>query len=137
MATVTFYEKPDCINNARQKRLLEAAGHRVIARNLLQEPWTCDRLRPFFAGLPVPQWFNPTAPAIATGRVVPTQLDADAALALMVLDPLLIRRPLLEVGGDRRAGFDPEAIARWIGLTIATPDLDLETCPRSAALRRS
>ncbi|WP_035984795.1 ArsC/Spx/MgsR family protein [Leptolyngbya sp. KIOST-1] len=136
MATITFYEKPGCINNTRQKRLLEAAGHRVNAHNLLLEPWTCDRLRPFFAGLPVPQWFNTTAPAITTGLVVPTQLDAEMALELMVLDPWLIRRPLLEVEGDCRVGFDPDAIDRWIGLTDAPPTPDLETCPRLTTLRR-
>lgn len=136
MVTVNFYEKPGCINNARQKALLQASGHHVIAHNLLIEPWTPERLSVFFEGLTVAQWFNATAPAITTGMVVPTQLDADTALELMVLDPLLIRRPLLEVGGDRRVGFDPEAIARWIGLTPTTPDLDLETCPRSATLRR-
>ncbi|WOD40108.1 hypothetical protein [Nodosilinea sp. E11] len=133
MATVTFYEKPDCINNTRQKRLLEAAGHQVIARNLLLEPWTCDRLRPFFAGLPVPQWFNTTAPAITIGLVVPGWLDADMALELMVLDRCLIRRPLLEVGDQRCAGFDLALIDQWLGLTPGalspTIPLDLETCP--------
>ena len=37
MATITFYEKPGCINNTRQKKLLEAAGHQVVAKNLLTE----------------------------------------------------------------------------------------------------
>ena len=32
MATVTFYEKPGCVTNARQKRMLEAAGHTVVAQ---------------------------------------------------------------------------------------------------------
>jgi len=48
MATVTFYEKPGCINNTRQKKLLAAAGHQVVALNLLTEAWQPDRLRPFF-----------------------------------------------------------------------------------------
>lgn len=136
MAIVNFYEKPGCINNTRQKALLRAAGHHVIAHDLLREPWTPERLYLFLRELAVEQWFNPTARAITTGLVVPSQLDADTALELMVRDPLLIRRPLLEVGGDRQVGFDPAAIDRWIGLTVATPAPDLETCPRSAALRR-
>jgi hypothetical protein len=37
MATITFYEKPGCINNTRQKKLIAAAGHQVIAKNLLTE----------------------------------------------------------------------------------------------------
>ncbi|NJL49831.1 MAG: hypothetical protein HC929_23525 [Leptolyngbyaceae cyanobacterium SM2_5_2] len=139
MTTVLFYEKPGCINNTRQKALLKAAGHRVIARNLLLEAWTCDRLRPFFADLSVTQWFNTAAPAITTGLVVPRWLDADLALELMVLDPLLIRRPLMQVGNQHRVGFDPEAIDQWIGLKTTQPlplapslSEDLETCPHAA-----
>lgn len=71
MATVNFYEKPGCINHTRQKALLQASGHQVIAHNLLVEPWTPERLYPFVAGLPVAQWFNTTARAITTGLVVP------------------------------------------------------------------
>ena len=48
MATVTFYEKPGCINNTRQKKLLAAAGHQVVAKNLLTEVWQAERLRAFF-----------------------------------------------------------------------------------------
>jgi nitrogenase-associated protein len=132
MATITFYEKPGCVNNTRQRSLLEAAGHRVIARNLLIEPWTCDRLRLFFADLPVPQWFNTTAPAITTGLVVPNGLDADIALELMVLDPLLIRRPLIEVGDQRWVGFDLAVMERWLRPPDTQPHPDLETCPQSA-----
>ena len=117
MATVNFYEKPGCINNTRQKALLQASGHQVIAHNLLLELWTPARLYPFFEGLAVAQWFNTTARAITTGLVVPAQLDADLALELMVLDPGLIRRPLLQVGNRRQVGFDPDSIGQWIGLS--------------------
>ncbi|NMF84504.1 ArsC/Spx/MgsR family protein [Nodosilinea sp. P-1105] len=137
MTTVIFYEKAGCINNTRQKTMLKAAGYRVIARNLLLEPWSRDRLRPFFGDLPVDQWFNTTAPAIATGLIVPHRLDAETALGLMLLDPLLIRRPLIKVGKQCHVGFDLDFMEQWIGLKTAL-DLhqakslpDLETCPRS------
>ena len=139
MTTVVFYEKPGCINNTRQKALLNKAGHRLIVRNLLLEPWTPSRLRPFFGSLPVTQWFNTTAPAIKTGLVVPQNLDAETALELMVLDPLLIRRPLIQVDNLRHVGFDLNVIDQWIGLNprdaieTTTGRIDLETCPRSAA----
>ena len=139
MTTVVFYEKPGCINNTRQKALLTKAGHRLIVRNLLLEPWTPSRLRPFFGNLPVTQWFNTTAPAIKTGLVVPHHLDPGTALELMVLDPLLIRRPLIQVDNMHHVGFDLNIIDQWIGLhpndvTPANPGrIDLETCPRSIA----
>ncbi|MFN7413453.1 MAG: nitrogenase-associated protein, partial [Dolichospermum sp.] len=40
MARVIFYEKPGCKGGTKQKVLLTAAGHEVVAYNLLTEPWT-------------------------------------------------------------------------------------------------
>lgn len=129
MVTVVFYEKPGCKGNLRQKTLLAAAGHTVQAKNLKAETWTKKRLFDFLAALPVAQWFNPSAPAVKSGEIVPAALSADEALALLLANPLLIRRPLLEVGDERRVGFDAGEIERWIGLNGATlPEGDLEAC---------
>ncbi|BBL72035.1 ArsC/Spx/MgsR family protein [Methylogaea oryzae] len=134
MATVLFWEKPGCVNNARQKRLLQEAGHTVLARDLLAEPWTAQSLRPFFGRLPVADWFNRAAPGVKDGSVLPECLDEETALALMVSQPLLIRRPLMQVGDQRRTGFVPETVAAWIGLRpAAAPRGDLESCPKGHA----
>lgn len=133
MATVVFYEKPGCANNTKQKVLLAAAGHTVWARNLLTERWTAARLRPFFDDLPVPQWFNLSAPRIREGEIDYERVTETEALVLMLADPLLIRRPLMEVDGICRVGFDPEAVDAWIGLGKARIAEDLETCPRRHA----
>jgi nitrogenase-associated protein len=130
MAKVIFYEKPGCINNTKQKSLLAAAGHDLEVHNLLTTSWTIETLRPFFGSLPIAAWFNPSAPRVKSGEVNPKILDEIAALTLMIDDPLLIRRPLLEAAGVRRAGFDAAIVDEWIGLT-AKPSEDLETCPRS------
>lgn len=122
MATITFYEKPGCGGNARQRALLEAAGHRLVRRNLLTTAWTADRLMPWLAGLPVPLWFNRAAPQVKAGQVVPEALDADAALALLLADPLLIRRPLMQrEDGARLLGFDLAAVQAFVGLAGAAP----------------
>ena len=133
MATVVFYEKPGCANNTRQKVLLAAAGHTVLARSLLTEKWAAPRLRAFFGALPVTDWFNPSAPRIKSGEVQPDRLDESAALEWMLADPLLIRRPLMEVDGERRVGFDQDAVDRWIGLASKMPRENLEACARGHA----
>lgn len=130
MATIRFWEKPGCVNNTRQKRLLEDAGHTLQARNLLTEPWTAETLRPFFGRLPVADWFNRSAPVVKDGTVIPESLDEETALTLMLRDPLLIRRPLMQVRDERRVGFVPEEVAAWIGLSPVAPGTDLQTCPR-------
>lgn len=132
MATVYFYEKPGCVNNTRQKQLLVNAGHQVIARNLLTEAWEPLRLQAFFVGLSVRNWFNYSAPAIKTGEIDPETLNETEALVLMLKDPLLIRRPLMQVGGRLMAGFDQQRVDAWIGLTAITVERDLESCPRAA-----
>ncbi|MCF7966969.1 MAG: nitrogenase-associated protein [Methylobacter tundripaludum] len=133
MATVYFYEKPGCINNTRQKKLLAEAGHQVVAVDLLTEPWQADRLRAFFGELAVRDWFNVSAPAIKQGEIDPGKLTEQQALALMLENPLLIRRPLMQVGNSLMAGFDQQAVDSWIGLKAAESDQDLESCPRPLA----
>ena len=133
MATLIFYEKPGCGNNARQKRLLLDAGHELVVRDLLSEPWTAERLQDFFAGLPVADWFNRAAPQVKSGEIVPERIDANTALALMLANPLLIRRPLMECDGKRIAGFDTERVAAWIGAPLVRDEHgDLQTCRRDA-----
>lgn len=118
MATVVFYEKPGCGNNTRQKAMLAAAGHEVVARNLLTEPWTAERLLEFFGQRPVAEWFNRAAPRVKSGEIVPGNLDAATALELMLQDRLLIRRPLLESAGRKEVGFQPETVVPWLGVIL-------------------
>ncbi len=136
MATVYFYEKPGCINNTRQKKLLAAAGHQVVALNLLTESWQTERLRAFFGELAVRDWFNYSAPAIKYGEIDPDKLSEQQALTLMLENPLLIRRPLMQVGDSLMAGFDQQAVDNWIGLKEIETAQDLENCPRSLTQAR-
>ena len=132
MAAIVFYEKPGCKNNTLQKAILEASGHSVQAENLLTQSWTGERLRPFFGEMPVAQWFNKSAPRIKSGEVVPADQDEVSALNAMVADPLLIRRPLMQVEeGGLWCGFDRDALNEAIGLKPlpGSPE-DIETCPK-------
>ncbi|MNN65155.1 hypothetical protein D3C81_1806360 [compost metagenome] len=56
------------------------------------------------------EWFNPAAPAVKSGAIDPQALDAEQALALLLAQPLLIRRPLISCGSLRMAGFDAQAL---------------------------
>ena len=129
MATVIFYEKPGCAGNARQKDLLRRAGHELDTRDLLTWPWTVSELRAFFTDLPVAEWFNRTAPRVKSGEVVPEALPPEEALSALLADPILIRRPLMQVGERREAGFLAAVVDEWIGLAPAEP-----VVPRDAPL---
>lgn len=131
MATITFYEKPGCANNTKQKRLLMAAGHSLIVYNLLDTRWEGPELRAFFGDRPVAEWFNRAAPRIKSGKIIPEALNADQALELMLADPLLIRRPLMQCGEWREAGFDPQRLGTWLVPETDVEPGELERCSRS------
>lgn len=116
MADVIFFGMPTCPANAKQKQQLKAAGHAVSERDLAQELLTRDTLRAFFGDRPVEDWFNRRAAAVKQGAVDPATIGADAALDAMLGDRELIRRPLIQVGDRREAGFDPNTLHAWIGL---------------------
>ena len=136
MTHIVFYEKPGCANNARQKAWLAAVGHTIEARNLLTHPWTCDELLRFFGNRPVAEWFNRAAPRIKSCEVQPDTLDDADALTLLIRDPLLIRRPLIEADGQREIGFDLALVAQWLGLPASAMETsgnrNAENCAKDA-----
>lgn len=130
MADMIFWEKPGCAGNRRQKEILSASGHRLEVRDLLSEPWDEARLAQFFGDRPVAEWFNPSNPRVKFGELVPGEIAPQAALAMMVAEPLLIVRPLMQVGDERLAGFDVAEVHNWIGLKLdEVGERDPKHCP--------
>lgn len=128
MAELVFYEKPGCIGNLRQQKLLRSQGVGFVVRDLISESWSAERLRPYFADKPVCQWFNATAPRVKSGEFSIEALSESEALALMVDDPILIRRPLLEFGELRQSGFEAGAVLSALGVELS-PAENLQDCP--------
>ena len=130
MTHILFYEKPGCGGNARQRAALEAAGHTLERRDLLGTAWTRESLLAFLAPLPVADWFNRSAPRIKSGELQPEGLGAEEALALLLAQPLLIRRPLMQRAddGSRQVGFDHATVDAWVGLASPAPAVPLDQC---------
>ncbi|NTU58779.1 MAG: arsenate reductase family protein [Chlorobiaceae bacterium] len=116
MAHITFYEKPGCENNRRQKEWLELAGHTLDVVDILSHPWEKEELRAFLGEKTVYECFNPAAPDIKNGRIDPGILSKEEAIDMMVKNPLLIRRPLMKIGVRRIQGFDPAQLRSIIYL---------------------
>jgi nitrogenase-associated protein len=142
MTHLVFYEKPGCGGNARQRAMLEAAGHTLERRSLLDAAWSRETLMPCLQRLPVAQWFNRAAPRVKSGEVVPETLDAEAALDLLLAEPLLIRRPLMQrPDGAWMVGFEVAAVEDFVGLgpsTSPSAPASMEGCaaaPEVAARR--
>ncbi len=128
MNRLWFYEKPGCVGNQNQQALLRTRGVQPAVRNLLSQPWTAETLRPFFGNKPVVEWFNPSAPAVKSGAIKIATLSARQALNLMLVEPLLIRRPLLQYGQLRQSGFVNGPVLAALGIVLDDPS-DLSACP--------
>lgn len=111
--------------------MLQQSNHDLEVRNLLSWPWTPNSLKLFLADEPVSAWFNQSSPRIKSGEVVPTQLTEEQAILELIADPILIRRPLLQVGEERKIGFDQAKIESWIGLKTQNETVT-EGCPKTS-----
>lgn len=111
---VVFYEKPFCAANAKQKQILRQSGCTLIERNLLEHGLDKEMLRSFMGEKRVEEWFNPAAPAIKNGEIIPNTLDEGEAMALLLSNPILIRRPLMIIGTERVCGFDADKVSEML-----------------------
>lgn len=130
MKVILFYEKPGCRTNAKQKQSLKDAGCIIVTRNLLKHNMDKAELFTYLYKRPYVEWFNPNAPIIKNGELNPNVLSAQKALKLLLNDPILIRRPLISVQGQRMCGFDQEAIETILGVSLQTKED--EKCPSTS-----
>jgi nitrogenase-associated protein len=133
MSKLVFYEKPGCDGNQRQTASLCELGYELAVRDLLKETWTPRSLLPYFANMPVVEWFNLSAPMIQSGEIAIDELSEQQALALMILEPVLIRRPLMQLGEIRQAGFEAGPVLDTLGVLL-DPEHDLQYCPMTDSL---
>lgn len=132
MTEITFFEKPGCINGEKQKAILRAAGHSLLCIDILSSFWNRENLLAFVTGKAPVEMMNHSAPAIKKREIIPENLSFDEAVTMMVANPILIKRPLVEVDGLSIQGFmDPRLVpylGGWDGRS------DVVTCPNLQAL---
>jgi nitrogenase-associated protein len=126
----TFYEKTGCSGNAKQKELLKSHNISFSVKSLLDTRWSKETLSEFFKGLEVIDIFNPFAPQIRDKEIDISKLSKDEAIELMIKNPILIKRPLLDINGVKICGFDIEKINELLNINIDT-NKKLNTCSSS------
>lgn len=127
MTFIQFFEKPGCINGEKQKNILIEAGNDLECINILEHTWSREELAPFIADKEPSLIMNHTAPAIKKGEIVPENLQHDEAVALMIENPILIKRPLIRVDGMSIQGFTDERLTPYLGAWDRKNDVI--TCP--------
>lgn len=123
--SIVFYEKRGCGGNKRQKELLEHHGISLDVRSLLDTTWSKESLSSF-EGLTPKQMLNPFAPQVKEGRFRVEEFTKESLIEKMVEEPILIRRPLLQVGEVKLCGFDIARLNELLRCKNAT--LSNDTC---------
>ena len=125
-----FYEKTGCAGNAKQKKLLLSEGISFEVRSMLDTPWSKESLEPFFEGLKKEQIINPFAPKIKSGEIDIKDYSKEQLIELMIAEPILIKRPLIQIGDIKICGFDMAKINSILKTNISS-DENISTCQSS------
>ncbi|MCD4758351.1 MAG: arsenate reductase family protein [Arcobacteraceae bacterium] len=125
--TIVFYEKKGCAGNQRQKKVLETHGLSYQTKSLLDAPWTKESLEPFFQGLNKSAMINQFAPKIKNSEINIEDYTKEELIKLMCEEPILIKRPLLQIGNHSMCGFDIEQINRLLDINICE-SISISTC---------
>lgn len=116
-----FYEKRGCSGNARQKELLKKHGISFETRSLLDTPWTKESLSAFFENLTPEEMLNPFAPQVKEGHFDVNAYSKKALIEKMIEEPILIRRPLLQIGEVKLCGFDIQKLNALLHVKMPNP----------------
>ena len=125
--TIVFYEKKGCAGKQRQKKVLETHGLSYQTKSLLDAPWTKESLEPFFQGLNKSAMINQFAPKIKNSEINIEDYTKEELIKLMCEEPILIKRPLLQIGNHSMCGFDIEQINRLLDINICE-SISISTC---------
>ncbi len=90
---------------------MDSTGLAYTPRNYARRPLTRAELLDLVGPRAPREAVNPRSPAVRALGVDAATLADDQALALMLENQNLIRRPVLAVGERRIAGFTPDAYA--------------------------
>jgi arsenate reductase len=114
---VTLYGIPNCDTVKKARAWLDARGAAFAFHDYKKAGIEEARLRAWVEEF---GWEKVLNRAGTTFRKLPEAdrqgLDADRAVALMLAQPSMIKRPVLDAGGRRLVAFDPTAWAAALGL---------------------
>ncbi len=90
-------------------------GVELEERDFFADPLSEQELRDLIGNRPASQVFSWNSPSFKKLGVTRENLDDDRLIHLMLDEPRLIRRPLVQVGGEVFVGTDKEAMERVLG----------------------
>ena len=114
--TLTMYGIKNCDTVAKARKWLEDRGHAYAFHDYKSAGIDRDRLAAWVAEF---GWETVLNRAGTTFRKLDEAdkqgLDADKAIALMLAQPSMIKRPILDLGARRLVGFKPDIYEAALG----------------------
>jgi arsenate reductase (glutaredoxin) len=112
MKRVRFLYKSTC-TTCRDARafMRNLGGVELDERDYAKTPFTADELRAIFKDRDPRDYLNPRSPAYKAMGLADKSLTRDEAIALMLGDSNLLKRPLVIAGKDIITGFDRDRLA--------------------------
>ncbi len=90
-------------------------GVELEERDFFADPLSEQELRELIGDRPASHVFSWNSPSFKKLGLSREDLDDDRLIQLMLDEPRLIRRPLVQVGGEVFVGTDKEAMRRALG----------------------
>ena len=94
---------------------LSQKGVEIVERDFFQDVFTEEELGTLIGDRPVSEYFSFRSPSFRKMGLDKDQLSDDQLLKMMVEEPRLIRRPLIQTGDDLVVGTDKKAMAELFG----------------------
>ena len=89
--------------------------------------WDKSTLEAFFEGLSTKEMINPFAPQLTNNSFDLNSYTKEELIERMIKEPILIKRPLLEVGEVKLCGFDIETLNSLLNIKMPIPK-DINAC---------
>lgn len=87
----------------------------------MDTPWDVSTLTSFFQNLTSKEMLNPFAPQLKDGSFKPEDYTKESLIEKMVQEPILIRRPLMQIGDVKLCGFDIARLNLLLHVKMPTP----------------
>jgi arsenate reductase-like glutaredoxin family protein len=94
---------------------LSQKGVEIVERDFFQDVFTEEELGALIGNRPVSDYFSFRSPSFRKMGLDKDQLSDNQLLKMMVEEPRLIRRPLIQSGDDLVVGTDKKAMAELFG----------------------
>jgi Spx/MgsR family transcriptional regulator len=96
---IDFYCWNSCNTCRQTKAYLVEKGYELNYRDFFKEPFTKSEIQTLLSGRPAAEMFNARSPSVKDLGINSDSLTSDEMIELMLVEPRLIRRPIVRVEG--------------------------------------